>query len=240
MSKRLRCTCGSELKSATGYCLNCGARNALACGLYNSDSKLYIFFVGRFKNEVISLKKYPEEPSLRNLFEISAEKIYERRVEDVYVSGNCSEKIEEVFYWLKDFLYPFNLMRTDVFSCEKDFFSELERFVRIKSKLKTVELPPEKKIQGSHSTIIGERDGYSLVLKLASSPYVKKVVPGVIENKGTASGGVRLKLTRCDEKGNIRALLIDGAAVQQLYVITTASNKEEGEQILKTLKTLKD
>ena len=131
-------------------------------------------------------------------------------------------------------------MRTDVFSNEQEFFFELEKFVRIKSKLKTVNIPPEKKIQGSHSTIIGEREGYTLILRLATSPYVKKIVPGVIENKGTASGGVRLKLTRCDEKGNIKALLINGAAVQQLHIITTASNKEEGEQILKMLKALKD
>ncbi len=239
MSKRLICSCGFELKSATSYCLNCGKRNALACGIYNSDKRLYIFFVGRFENEVISFKKYEEEQSIRNTFEIAGEKIYERRIEEIYVSGRNEKDIDEVFYWLRDFVYPFKLIRTDTFENESEFFSRLEKFIKVKSKLKTVDIPPEKKIHGSHSTIIGEREGYSLILKIASSPYVKKIVPGVIENKGIASGGVRLKLTRCDEKGNIKALLIDGATVQQIYVITTASNKDEGEQILKMLKSLK-
>jgi len=110
--------------------------------------------------------------------------------------------------------------------------------VRIKKSLKKVNTKAEKKVHGSHSTIIGGREGMKLVYKLASSEYVKKIVPGVIENKGTVSGGIRLKVTRSDEKGNIKALLIDGATVQKLHVITTASNKEEGEEILKILRSL--
>ena len=76
------------------------------------------------------------------------------------------------------------------------------------------------------------------MLRLASSPYVKKIVPGVIENAGVGGGGVRLKLTRCDARGNIRALLIDGASVQQVYIITTAGSREQGEEILKELRGL--
>ncbi len=65
---------------------------------------------------------------------------------------------------------------------------------------------------------------------------MKKVVPGVIEGNATSiGGGVKLKLTRSDERGNVRALLIDGSSVQQVYVITTASSREEGEEVLRLL-----
>jgi hypothetical protein len=146
--------------------------------------------------------------------------------------------IDEACEHIRNFLFPFRVIQTDEFDSESDFFHELERFVKTKSSLKVITFPPEKKIHGSHSTIIGGREGYSLVLKLASSPYVKKVIPGVIENKNTKGGGVKLKMTRCDDRGNVRALLIDGATVQQLHVITTASSKEEGEEILKILKAI--
>jgi hypothetical protein len=238
MSQRLKCGCGFTLERPTHYCLNCGERNALGCGVYNSSKRVYVFFIGRTKNETISFKKYEDDASQRNLFELVAERIYERRVEEIVVSGESTEMIDEACEHIRNFLFPFRVIQTDEFDSESDFFHELERFVKTKSSLKVITFPPEKKIHGSHSTIIGGREGYSLVLKLASSPYVKKVIPGVIENKNTKGGGVKLKMTRCDDRGNVRALLIDGATVQQLHVITTASSKEEGEEILKILKAI--
>ena len=236
MPQRLICNCGFILERPTHYCLNCGKKYALGCGVYVSSKKLYIFFVGKVENETLAIKRYSEDVSLRNLYEIAAERIYERRVEEIIISGENDDLIVEACEALKNSLYPFKIVRTDYFDNFSDFSKELEKFIKLKSKLKKVFLSPEKKIHGSHSTIIGGREGFALLLKLASTPYVKKIVPGVIENKGVASGGSRLKLTRCDEKGNIKALLIDGATVQQIHVITTASNKEEGERILKILK----
>ncbi len=239
MSERLKCDCGFELLFPTQFCLNCGKKHAIACGVYVSRKKLYILFVGLDREEILSLKRYEERESLVNLYEVAAERMYERRIEEVMISGENDELISEAFEMLKNGFYPFKLARTDVFPDQNEFFSRFIVHIRIKSKFRRVELSPEEKIQGSHSTIIGEREGYALILRLASSPYVKKVVPGVIESSGSASGGgVRLKITRCDDRGNIRALLIDGATVQQIHVITTASNKEEGEEILKMLKKI--
>jgi len=100
------------------------------------------------------------------------------------------------------------------------------------------DIDPKRKIKGSHSTIIGGRDGRELLKRVAESEYVKKIIPGVIENKGTSKGSVRLKMTRCDRNGNIRALLIHGGTVQQIYVITTARSEKEGEKIIKRLASL--
>ncbi len=100
------------------------------------------------------------------------------------------------------------------------------------------DIDPKRKIRGSHSTIIGGRDGRELLNRIAESEYVKKIIPGVIENKGTSKGSVRVKLTRCDRNGNIRALLIHGGTVQQIYVITTARSEKEGEVVIERLRAL--
>ena len=100
------------------------------------------------------------------------------------------------------------------------------------------DIEPKRKIRGSHSTIIGGRVGRELLMKLAESEHVKKIIPGVIENRGMTKGSVRLKITRCDGRGNVRALLIHGGSVQQIYVITTAPSQEEGEVLMEKLRTL--
>ncbi len=239
MSERLKCECGFDLPSATHFCLNCGRKHAIACGVFTSISKLYVFFVGVIKNDLLAFKRYSEQESINNLYEVAAEKIHERRVEEIFISAESDQLMSEAFEHFKRSLYPFKLVLTDVFPAHEEFFSRLEEHVRTIRELRRVEIPAHDKVHGSHSTIIGGRQGYSLVLKLASSPYVKKVVPGVIESSGIAAGGgVRLKVTRCDEKGNIKALLIDGATVQQIFVITTASDKREGEIILRELKKM--
>lgn len=233
------CDCGAELRSPVEYCQFCGKRNVLGCGIYVSPTKVLIFLVGKQSNEILSFNRYEDDVSVRNLYEVVAEKMYERRVEEVYISGESIELINEALDVIKSFLYPFSISITDVFKNYREFFSKLEGILRAKNRLKTVDIPAKDKIHGSHSTIIGGREGYNLILKLAKSPYVKKIVPGVIEGNATsAGGGVRLKITRSDDRGNLRVLLIDGATVQQVYVITTAASKEEGETILKILRGL--
>ncbi len=192
--------------------------------------------VGKYGNEFLNLRRYEEDVSIRNLYEVLAEKVYERRVKEVVISGESTELAEEALDILRNFLYPFQICITDPFDDPQKFFERYETALRIRRELVKVNINPEDKIQGSHSTIIGGREGRGLLLQLARSPYVKKVVPGVIEGNATsAGGGVKLKLTRCDDRGNVRALLIDGATVQQIHVITTASSKEEGVEILKIL-----
>lgn len=236
MSQRLICECGNLLSSPAQFCPFCNRSNALGCGIYVSERKVHAIVIGKHGNEFLTLSRYNEDLSIRNLYEVLAEKVYERRVEEIVISGERDELLDEAFHFLRDFLYPFHISITDPFDDPQEFFRRYERAVRTRKRLVKVNTRPEDKIQGSHSTIVGGREGYILILQLAKSPYVKKVVPGVIEgNATTAGGGVRLKLTRCDERGNLRALLIDGATVQQIHVITTASSREEGEEILKIL-----
>ncbi|MDI3497280.1 DUF2103 domain-containing protein [Archaeoglobus sp.] len=236
MLQRLICECGTELSSCAAFCLNCGRRHAVGCGVYVSESRVFVRIFGERDFEEFSIKRYDEDVSIRNLYEILAERIYSYRVESIVVSGESEELIDEALEGLRSTLYPFDVSVSDAFDSPQSFFERLERVLRLEKELKTVKIPPEEKIHGSHSTIIGGREGYKLILSLAKSPYVKKVVPGVIEGNATSiGGGVKLKLTRSDEKGNVRALLIDGSSVQQVYVITTASSREEGEEVLKLL-----
>uniref|UniRef100_A0A7C4WE87 Metal-binding protein n=1 Tax=Geoglobus ahangari TaxID=113653 RepID=A0A7C4WE87_9EURY len=231
----MRCrNCQSELEEDLDFCLFCNTRNADCSAIYYGKKLLLVFIGDRVRTT--GFKIYEEPESLRNLFEIVAEKIHRKRVDEVFVCGEDQKKID----------FADRMIRTYALSDLKSYISEpmdfkeflenLMKFLKKKREIAKVEIPPDKKIGGSHSTIIGGREGINLVLKIASSEYVKKIVPGVIENSGTATGGVRLKLTRTDEKGNIKGLLIHGGSVQQLYIITTAKDMEEGEFILKSLR----
>ena len=223
--------CGNRLTSKTSFCLYCEEKNAYGCGIYIRGDELRLVFVGS-EVEVLAFKIYEDEISIRNLIEVCAERIHERRVDRILVSGDRKEFFARMV--TKYSLSEVEVRITDDMEFE-EFVEKLVRYFARVREIKRVDVGPEEKIGGAHSTIIGGREGLSLIMRLASSPFVKKIVPGVIENKGTSQGGVRLKLTRCDERGNIRALLIHGAAVQQIYVITTASNKEEGEVVLREL-----
>ncbi len=228
--------CHSPIKTPTSFCLYCNTKNAIASGVFNGKNNIHVIFIGVQGNEVLSFKKYDDTP-LITYFDLIAEKMHERRIEEVYLGGNNDESIDVASHYLKNSLFPFKIYLTNTLD-KDEFFETVDKHVRIKKSLKKVDIKVENKIHGSHSTIIGGREGIKLVYKLASSEYVKKIVPGVIENKGTVSGGVRLKVTRCDDKGNVKALLINGATVQKLHVITTASNKEEGGEVLKILRGL--
>ncbi len=231
----MKCECGADLLSPTSYCLSCGRVHALACGVY-FGKKAYFIAIGKNVVETKSYEIYDEEESLRNLFEILAERIHERRVNTVYVCGESNELVEFAFENLKRYsLSDLKIYRTEPMDLN-DFVSNLRNFVLKKEELKKVNIPPEKKIQGSHTTIIGGRVGREYLYKVAMCEYVKKIVPGVITGNTTSGGGVRFKVTRCDEKGNIRGILIDGSSVQEIHIITTAKNKEQGEIVLKILK----
>jgi len=98
--------------------------------------------------------------------------------------------------------------------------------------LAVVDEPPAAKIGGTHSTLVGGRDGQAAVTTVAAHPHVKKVVPGPIESgNARAGGGVRAKATRADGNGNVRLLLRDGSTVQENRVVTTAMDRESGEQV---------
>ena len=90
----------------------------------------------------------------------------------------------------------------------------------------------EDKLGGAHTTVIGGRHGATILHEIASHPHVKKIVPGPIDAGGQGSQtGVRGKITRADDRGNLRLLIRDGSSVQTVRVITTARNHREGVRI---------
>jgi len=92
-------------------------------------------------------------------------------------------------------------------------------------------------VGGKHSTILGGREGLNLLLRVASNPNVKKVVPGRIGAKGGRSGkGIRVKVTTVDKRGNIKLILSEGSSSQEIYVVTNASNYEEGLELANKIK----
>ncbi len=233
----MRCPrCHSRLPSPTAFCLNCGRKNALGAGIYYGIEKIHVLFVGEERDEAITFRIY--EDTLENTFEVVAERLHDRRVDRVFVSSPNLRRSEECAEILRRVvLAPTDVKVTDPFESPEDFFEHLRRYLRAVRSLRVVEMRPEEKIQGAHSTVIGGREGMEFLMTVAKSGYVKKIVPGVIEAKGTAQGGgVRFKLTRCDDRGNVRALLIDGSSVQEIHIVTTARNREEGEVILKILR----
>ena len=235
----MRCECGFELKSHNSYCLACGRVNALACGLY-IDLKVHLITIGRVV-EMESFKIYEEEKSIVNLFEILAERIHEKRVEDVYVCGENYKLIDFGFENLRRCaISDIKIYRTNPLPFD-EFVSRLKDFIVRKRELKRVEISPEDKIQGSHKTIIGGRIGREKIYRIATCEFVKKIVPGVITCSGSPSGGgVRFKVTRCDERGNVKGILVDGSTVQEIHIVTTAKNKEQGEVVLRILKGIVD
>ncbi|WP_456368601.1 DUF2103 domain-containing protein [Geoglobus sp.] len=228
--------CFHELDEEFDFCLRCGSRNLISAGVHAGEG-VSLIFVGDFR-KVLTFREYDEWESRRNLYEAIWEKLHRKRADEVVVSGTNVEKVAAAERMLRlTSFYGAKILTSEPMGLE-EFAEKLESFVRARNKLVKVNIPPDEKIGGSHSTIIGGREGREYVMRIASSEYVKKVVPGVIENRGTAAGSVRLKLTRCDDRGNVRALLIHGGAVQQIHVVTTARNREEGEVVLRILRSL--
>jgi len=101
---------------------------------------------------------------------------------------------------------------------------------------------PRKKyvvFSGRHKTVIGDREGLRLIGMILSHEKVSRVIFGRIENKGSRTGhGLRFKITRVDERGNLRAILSYGSSNQEIHIITKASSREEGLKIAKELSDL--
>lgn len=92
---------------------------------------------------------------------------------------------------------------------------------------------------GRHKTVIGDREGLRLIGMILSHEKVIRVIFGRIENKGSRTGhGLRFKITRVDERGNLRAILSYGSSNQEIHIITKASSRDEGLKIAKELSDL--
>lgn len=99
---------------------------------------------------------------------------------------------------------------------------------------------PKSKLGGSHTTIIGERQGKKIVTLVSQHPEVKKIIPSVItvRAKGASGGIITGKVQRPDERGNLRLLISYGTSSQELRIVTTVGDVFEGERIMNELNAM--
>ena len=99
---------------------------------------------------------------------------------------------------------------------------------------------PKSKLGGSHTTIIGNRQGKKLVALVSQHPEVKKIIPSVITVKGKGSSGGLLsaKVLRPDDRGNLRMLISHGTSSQELRIVTTVGNALEGERVMEEINSM--
>ena len=150
-----------------------------------------------------------------------ADDIRRKRPEEIYATGERSV-LREVRAQLR---YPFYRIEAD---------DPVEHVIEHRGDppLDVVEASVAEKLGGAHSTVIGGRTGRNVLEVVAAHPHVKKIIPGPIDAGGSGSRtGVRGKVTRADETGNVRLLLRDGSSVQENRIVTTAGNRERGERV---------
>lgn len=214
------------------YCLVCDTQNADAVVLDLGTERAVVTslhgeaVVGQW--DVTTVPEDGEETGvvqLRNFAGLVADEVHRKRPDEVYAAGD-----REVLRTVRaDLHYP--LYRVD----EADpVEAALAR--RGETALEVVDRAPREKLGGSHTTLVGDRDGRRAVLTVAGHPHVKKVVPGPIDGGGSGSRtGVRAKATRADDNGNVRLLIRDGSSVQENRVVTTAGAREMGERVREDL-----
>lgn len=220
--------CASPLERPGDYCLVCRTRNAEAVVLDLDRERARI--VSLFEESVVgehTITTTPEDDGdaqvveLRNFAGLVADEVRRKRPEEVYVTGN-RDVIERLRGQLH---YPFYRVRAD-----DPVEHVLER--RGEPALEVVDAAPAEKLGGSHSTLIGGRDGQRAIQTVAGHPHVKKVIPGPIDAGGSGSRtGVRAKATRAGADGNVRLLIRDGSSVQENRVVTTAGDRQLGEHV---------
>ena len=220
--------CASALERPGDYCLVCRSANAdtaiLDCGRERATVSCLL------EEAVVAERTITTEPEeegrwatteLRNYAGRVADEVRRKRPEEVYAAGN-REVLSSVRAELH---YPFYRVRDD------DPI-EAVRERRGEPALEVVEASVAEKLGGSHSTLIGGRDGQAALETVADHPHVKKIIPGPIDAGGSGSRtGVRAKATRADGTGNVRLLVRDGSSVQENRVVTTAGDRKLGEHV---------
>jgi hypothetical protein len=220
--------CGSGLDRPGDYCLVCRSANADAVVLeLDRDRARVTALDGETVVGTREITTTPEEGGetgvveLRNFAGLIADEVRRKRPEEVYATGDrdvlraVRRQVHHEFYRI-------------------DGADPVETAVsrRGDAPLEVVETPPGEKIGGSHSTLVGGRDGQRVIQTVAGHPHVKKVIPGPIDAGGSGSqSGVRAKATRADGNGNVRLLLRDGSSVQENRVVTTARDRDLGERV---------
>ena len=220
--------CATPLEKPGDYCLVCDTANCdAAIAACERDHATLTFLleddvVGR--TDIATIPEDGDEAGvveLRNFAGRVADEIRRKRPEAVFVAGD-----HDVIRAVRGDL------RYEVFRVPDDdpVGAVLER--RGDRELDVVEKPAREKVGGTHSTLIGNRDGQLAIHTAADHPNVKKVIPGPIDAGGSGSRtGVRAKVTRADDNGNLRLLVRDGSSVQENRVVTTAKDRDTGERV---------
>ncbi|WP_254838688.1 DUF2103 domain-containing protein [Natronomonas marina] len=222
-----RC-CSSDLERPGDYCLVCRSANADTVVVDCERERATV--TSLLDDEVVAERTVTtaEEDDerwapaeLRNYAGRIADEVRRKRPEEVYAAGD-----REVLAAVRaDLHYPFYRVR------DEDPI-EAVRQRRGEPALEVVEATVAEKLGGSHSTLIGGRDGQAALETVADHPHVKKIVPGPIDAGGSGSRtGVRAKATRADDTGNVRLLIRDGSSVQENRVVTTAGDRKLGEHV---------
>ena len=222
-----RC-CGTSLERPGDYCLVCRSANADTVVVDCERERATVSSL--LEDEVVAERTVTtaEEDDerwapaeLRNYAGRIADEVRRKRPEEVYAAGD-----REVLAAVRaDLHYAFYRVRD-----EDPLEAVRER--RGEPALEVVEASVAEKLGGSHSTLIGGRDGQAALETVADHPHVKKIVPGPIDAGGSGSRtGVRAKATRADDTGNVRLLIRDGSSVQENRVVTTAGERKLGEHV---------
>lgn len=220
--------CASSLERPGDYCLVCRTRNAdtviLELGRERATVTTLEESVVRGRRTITTTQETHgelEESELRSFAGQIADEVRRKRPEEVYATGDRAvlravrEQLRYTFYRI-DADDPVEYVRSHSGDPE----------------LEVVEASVAEKLGGTHSTLIGGRTGREALEVVAEHPHVKKIIPGPIDAGGSSSRtGLRAKVTRSDEKGNVRLLIRDGSSVQENRVVTTASDRELGERV---------
>lgn len=222
--------CGTPLEHPGDYCLVCETANCDAVVVDIEESRATLTMLDG--DEVVGeyhVTTTPEEGELesvqvRNFAGRIGDELRRKRPEEVFVTGPravVSALREDVRY---------EMYRVNVAADEDPVEAVVAR--QGGGELATVDASPAEKLGGSHSTLIGGRTGWQVIRAVASHSNVKKVIPGPIDASGAGSRtGLRAKATRADDTGNVRLIVRDGSSVQENRVVTTASNREDGERV---------
>ncbi|MES3517514.1 MAG: DUF2103 domain-containing protein [Natronomonas sp.] len=220
--------CGTPLERPGDYCLVCHTENAEIVVLELGRERATI--TSLYDGDVVSARTVTTTPEdderwvpteLRNYAGRITEEVHRKRPEEVYATGD-RETLAAVRAEIHQPLY--RVTGEDPI--------EAVRRRRGEEPLEVVEASLSEKLGGSHSTLIGDRDGQKALSVVAEHPHVKKVIPGPIDAGGSGSRtGVRAKATRADDTGNVRLLIRDGSSVQENRIVTTAGNRKQGEVV---------
>ena len=220
--------CATSLERPGDYCLVCRTANTDAVVLELGRERATV--TALYEETVVGQRTVtttPEtdeewEPSeLRSFAGLIADEVRRKRPEEVYAAGD-REVLTAVRAELRYSFYRIE--------AEDPVTHVIER--KGKPPLEVVKASVAEKLGGTHSTLIGGRTGREALEVVAEHPHVKKIIPGPIDASGSSTGGgLRAKVTRADNTGNVRLLVRDGSSVQENRVVTTASDRELGERV---------